>query len=308
MSFAVRSRFVWQLRTRALALGERTLILGIVNVTPDSFSDGGRYSTRDRAVEHGLFLLENGAGILDIGGESTRPGSAAGTAEAISADQEQSRVLPVVEALRRARPDAVLSVDTYRASTARAAIRAGAEIVNDVSGLQWDSAMAGTVAELGCGLILMHTRGLPSEWAGQSALADSDLLPQMTRELHSRKQTAVAAGIAPGRIVLDPGFGFGKRGAENWALLSRFSDLNGLGYPLLAGASRKGFLAHAAVQGSPTQAGTSPQPASARDLATHAAHTAAILAGAHLIRVHDTRGARESADVADAILNASRQQ
>ena len=170
MGFAERARYDWQMRSRVLALGERTCVMGIVNVTPDSFSDGGQYASTDAAVTQALRMLDDGAAIVDVGGESTRPGAPALTHEAISAEEEQQRVLPVIEGVLRARPGAIVSVDTYRASTAHAAVLAGAEIVNDVSGGLWDPAMLATCAELRCGLVVMHTCGLPSEWAMQASL------------------------------------------------------------------------------------------------------------------------------------------
>ena len=167
-----RAICTWRLRTRAPELGRRTLVMGVVNITPDSFSDGGAFLDRDAAVEHGLRLLDEGADLLDLGAESTRPGSAAGTesAPAVSAAAEQARLLPVLEGILRARPEAVVSVDTYKAATAQAALAAGAEIVNDISGFGWDAAMAGVCAEAGCGVVLMHTRGRPEEWRRRRSL------------------------------------------------------------------------------------------------------------------------------------------
>lgn len=291
----IRAALNWQLRSRTLALGPRTLLAGIVNLTPDSFSDGGTYATPRQAIDHALRLLDDGADVLDLGGESTRPGAPALTAEAISAEEEQSRVLPVLEAILRARPDTLISIDTYRASTARRAVEAGAEVINDVSGLLWDPAMAATVADLRCGLILMHTRGLPSQWSAQPPLLPDRVVSTVVEGLRERVSAAHAAGIDAECMVLDPGFGFGKRGAENWTLLARFADLQVLGRPLLAGLSRKGFL-------------TADQPGASlsdRDRATHTADTAAILGGAHLLRVHDVRNARHAADLADRLLGES---
>ncbi len=266
--------------------------MGIVNVTPDSFSDGGQHATTDRAVEHALRLLEDGAAIVDIGGESTRPGAAAGTPDAISAEAEQARVLPVIAGVLHARPDAVISVDTYRAGTARAAVLAGAAIVNDVSGGLWDPAMFATCAGLGCGVIVMHTRGLPSEWAAHAPLAPELVVPTVLAGVNVRLQAALNAGIAQDRLALDPGFGFGKRGAENWALLAGLRSFEALGLPLMVGLSRKGFLS------------VDPhEDAGGRDDLTHAANVCAILSGAHLMRVHDVRGAVRSAAVADALLS-----
>ncbi len=286
-----RPPFRWQLRTRSLQLGHRTLLAGIVNVTPDSFSDGGQYPTVSLAVDHALRLLDDGADLLDLGGESTRPGAPALTAHAISEQEEQERVLPVIKAIVRARPQATLSVDTYRASTAQAALDAGVEIVNDVSGLLWDPAMAATIAAARCGVFLMHTRGLPSQWASQPPLPTPAVLSTVLAGLSERLSAAASAGIADNSIVLDPGFGFGKRGDENWTLLSRLPLLHALNRPLLVGLSRKGFLiADADLD--------------ARDAATNIAGTAAVLQGAHILRVHNVRGARAAADIADKLLSA----
>src|SRR5215469_4138719 len=173
MAFAARPIYDWRLRTRSLALGRRTLIMGVLNVTPDSFSDGGHFynaaSAPERAVEHALSLLDHGADLLDLGGESTRPG-----ATRLSPDEEQARVLPVLEAILRERPLAVVSIDTFHAATAKRAVEAGADIVNDVSGGLWDEAMLATLASLGCGAILMHTRGVPAEWKTLPALAPAE--------------------------------------------------------------------------------------------------------------------------------------
>ena len=293
MGFASRARYGCHLRSRVLPLGERTVVMGILNVTPDSFSDGGTFVTTTSAVDHALRLLDQGADIIDIGGESTRPGAPAQTPAAISAEEERRRVLPVIEGVRRARPDAVLSVDTYRASTAHRAVEAGAEIVNDVSGGLWDAAMFSACAGLGCGVVVMHTRSLPSEWASQSRLQDKDVVPTVVAGLQHRLDAALRADIARDRIVLDPGFGFGKLGADNWALLRDFEQLQQIGRPLIAGLSRKGFL-------SPPGAS---EAARERDDLTHTANAIAMMAGAHIVRVHDVRGALRSASVADAIRN-----
>jgi dihydropteroate synthase len=286
-----RPHFRWQLRNRTLHLGPRTLLAGIVNVTPDSFSDGGRYPTVADAVEHALRLLDDGADLLDVGGESTRPGAPALTEQAITPWQEQERILPVITAVLRARPSVTLSVDTYHASTAQAALDAGVEIVNDVSGLLWDPAMAATVAAARCGVVLMHTRGLPSQWATQPPIPAPAVLSTVLAGLSDRRAAATAAGIADNSIVLDPGFGFGKRGDENWTLLNRLTLLQSLNRPLLAGLSRKGFL-------------TADPHRNARDTATDIAGTAALLQGVHILRVHAVRQARAAADLADKILNA----
>lgn len=275
----------WRIGPRTLLLGRRTLLMGIVNLTPDSFSDGGQFPSTQAAIDHALRLLDEGAEILDLGAESTRPGATLD----LGAEDEQQRLAPVLEGILRARPDCVLSMDTFRASTARFAVERGALIVNDVSGLTWDPAMAQTLATLSCGAVLMHTRGLPSEWKSQKRLAPTEVMPAVTDGLVSILSSAKEAKIAPERIVLDPGFGFGKRGEENLTLLAHFGELHSLGLPLLAGLSRKGFLApHLAPRD--------------RVPATIAANTAAILAGAHILRVHDVAAARQAADLTDSLL------
>jgi dihydropteroate synthase len=295
MPIAVRPKFDWRLRSRTLALGPRTLLMGILNATPDSFSDGGRFLDPNAALTHALQMLDDGADILDLGGESTRPSSTP-----ITPAEEQSRVLPILRAVLAARPDAILSIDTYHAETARLAIEAGAEIVNDVSGFLWDDQMAATCANLNCGVVLMHTRGRPKQWRTLPALAPTEVLPLVLRELNERANAALAAGIARAAIVLDPGFGFGKILDENYPLLARLNALHALGFPLLVGLSRKGFLRKSIV----TKPGASHLDSEMWVSATTAANTTAILAGAHILRVHDVRPARETAAIADRILAA----
>jgi len=301
VSFRLRSD--WRLRTRTLELGYRTLVMGVVNITPDSFSDGGLFLDPEAAVAHGHQLLEEGADILDLGAESTRPGSHVGSlvAPAVSAEEEQARLLPVVEGILAARPDAVISADTYKAATARAALAAGAEIVNDVSGFNWDAEMAAVCAELKCGVVLMHSRGRPDEWRGLPALSPDEVMETVREGLTASLVAARRAGIAEEAVVLDPGYGFGKRFEENYALLARQDELLGLGRPLLAGVSRKSFLGHklAAMYGGQAV------PAPARETASIAAMTAAILHGAAIVRVHAVRAALEAAAIADAVLSVS---
>jgi len=275
--------------------------MGVLNVTPDSFSDGGTFFGTDVAVARAVEMLEEGAAIIDIGGESTRPG-----AQPVSAQEEMDRVLPVIEAVLRERPEAVVSVDTYKAETARAAMRAGAEIVNDVSGFEWDSAMAAACAELRCGVVLMHTRGRPSEWKTQPRLDAEEVVPAVLDGLRQRLERALEAGVERDRVVLDPGFGFGKVGEENYPLLARMDALLALGQPLLAGLSRKSFLGRTLSQtlAGLSEPGKAALPARERGHATLAATTAAILAGASVVRVHDVRPALEAARIADAILAA----
>ena len=289
----MRPLFSWRLRTRELALGERTWVMGVLNVTPDSFSDGGRFLAHDRAVAHALRMFEEGADIVDIGGESTRPGSEARVPEA----EELRRVLPVIELVRRERPDALLSIDTYKAAVACAAVAAGAEIVNDVSAFRWDVAMAATVAELNCGAALMHMRGRPEEW--RSLPPEENMVGRIMRDLAHWTQAALDAGVARERVVLDPGFGFGKTFEENYPLLARFQEFCRMGFPLLAGTSRKSFIGRALARDGVDA------PADQRLHGSLAAMTACILMGAHIVRVHDVKASVEAARVADAVLASS---
>ncbi len=306
MTKTARTICPWQLRKHTLELGRRTLVMGVVNVTPDSFSDGGLFIDPEDAVAHGLQLLDEGADLLDLGAESTRPGSRAGgaagtaAAPAVSADEEQARLLPVLEGILKARPEAVVSVDTYKAATTRAALAAGAEIINDVSGFCWDSGLAPVCAEFGCGVVLMHTRGRPEEWRAQAQLEPDELLAEVRAGLAASLSTAAAEGVAAEAIVLDPGYGFGKRFDENYALLARQAELLALGRPLLAGLSRKSFLGRTLA---PLHGGED-APVEARETASVAALVAAILEGASIVRVHKVRAAVEAARIADALLAA----
>ncbi len=311
----MRPVFHWNLGKRALELGKRTLIMGIVNVTPDSFSDGGQFLDRDKAVEHAELLLEQGAAIIDIGGESTRPGAhvAAGevrqtetkqsatlklaaSAPAVSAEDELKRVIPVISELKKKHPAAVVSVDTYKAAVARAAHNAGAEIVNDISGFRWDAHMAKTVADLKCGAVLMHMRGRPEEWRNLPPAGDIVLL--VKRELKEWAEKAVLAGVRRERMVLDPGFGFGKNFEENYPLMGRFGELQAAGFPLLAGTSRKSFI------GKTLGKNGAKAPVEERLYGTLATEVALVLKGAHIIRTHDVKASAEAARIADAILLA----
>jgi dihydropteroate synthase len=298
----MREARTWQLRTRTLELGARTLVCGVVNITPDSFSDGGFFPVPEKAVAHALCLLDGGADFLDLGAESTRPGSRAGDANAaVSAEEEQARLLPVLEGILKARPHATLSVDTYKAATARAALQTGAEIVNDVSGFTWDAGMARVCAELGAGVALAHTRGKPDEWREQAQLEPHALLAMVREGLAASVDAARAAGVAEDAIVIDPGYGFGKRLDENYVLLQRQSELLALGRPLLVGLSRKSFLGHTLA---PLYGGKA-APVGAREAASLAAMTAAILNGASIVRVHQVRSAVEAARIADALVAAT---
>jgi dihydropteroate synthase len=298
-----RSITHWKLRTRTLELGMRTLVMGVINITPDSFSDGGNFLDPEAAIAQALRLFEEGADLLDLGAESTRPGSGAGNGDAseVSAEEEQARLLPVIEGILKLKPDAVLSVDTYKASTARAALASGAEVINDVSGFTWDEDMPATCAQAGCGVVLMHTRGRPDEWRAQSKLPADALLECIRAGLSESLTTATRSGLAPESIVLDPGYGFGKKFDENYSLLSRQSHLLALGRPLLAGLSRKSFLGHTLS----ALYGGAHAPVDARETASIAALVAAILHGASIVRVHNVCPALEAARIADAVLNAT---
>jgi dihydropteroate synthase len=285
MPFALRARYDWKLRTRALPLGERTLVMGVLNTTPDSFSDGGAFDSPAAAIEHGLRMFEDGADIVDIGGESTRPGKH----KPVGVGEEIDRVIPVLKGILRHRPGAILSIDTYKSQTAAAALDAGAEVVNDVSGFLWDESMAQICAGAHCGVVLMHTRGRPEEWHTLPPLEPDQVIPHVKAALQQRLDTALKAGIDHDRIVLDPGFGFGIIAGENYSLLAGLDGLSELRQPLMAGVSRKGFLGKEV-------------PVGRRGNASLAAVTATILAGAHLVRVHDVRPSREAAAIADAIL------
>lgn len=287
----MREVFQWDLGTRKLELGLRTLVMGIVNVTPDSFSDGGVYVEPERALEHALRLLDEGAEIVDIGGESTRPG-----AMAVAGALELERILPVIGGVKRARPEAMVSVDTYKASVARAAVEAGAEIVNDVSGGTWDAGMLDALKGLRCGFVLMHMRGRPVSWRSLPPIGDAVGL--VKSELGHRAAVA-AEKIGRERIVLDPGFGFGKSFEENFPLAAHFETLTTLGYPLLGGVSRKSFIGRMlSVNGHDA-------PIVDRLPGTLAVETALVLKGANIIRTHDVRASRDAVRAADAILRSS---
>jgi dihydropteroate synthase len=296
----MRPVFDWNLGSRTLPLGKRTLLMGVVNVTPDSFSDGGLRLDPDRALAYALQLLQQGADIIDIGGESTRPGAIVSpqadnpaTQQPVSEKEELARVMPVISALKQQRPDVVISIDTYKASVARAAVEAGAEIVNDVSGFRWDPQMLKTLASLKCGAILMHMRGRPEEWRTLPPV--SDIVMLVKRELRDRVDAALMAGVKRERIALDPGFGFGKRLEENYPVLKHFEVLHDLRYPLVAGVSRKSFIGRALAHNG------NDAPVADRLFGTLAAETAAILKGAHIIRTHDVRACADAARLADLV-------
>jgi dihydropteroate synthase len=268
-----------------LAAVDRCLVMGVLNVTPDSFSDGGRWLDSDTAVRHGIAMAADGADIVDVGGESTRPG-----AERIDVDVELARVMPVVTGLVTA--GVVVSIDTMHGEVARAAVEAGAAIVNDVSGGLSDPDIRTAVAELGVPFVVMHWRGY-GDRMNDLAVYD-DVVADVVAELGSRDREAIAAGIDPRCLVLDPGLGFAKSAEHNWALLHDFDRLLAMGRPVLVGASRKRFLGSLlAVDG---EVRTLDQ----RDDATDAISALAALAGAWCVRVHDVRGSRDAVEVSAA--------
>lgn len=274
-----RKIYYWKLRETEMQLGERTLIMGIINVTPDSFSDGGRFNDPDRAYARALELEEQGVDIIDIGAESTRPGS-----HRISADEEWQRLVPVLKRFR-GNLRTPLSLDTYKSEIAERAIQYGVEIFNDPSGLTFDPNLAKIAANANAGLILNHMRGLPEMWAKLPPM--QDVVGTIGRELEAMVNRARHAGVERGRIVIDPGLGFGKRKEENAAILARLEQLAMLDYPILLGPSRKSFLAQ------PSENET--------QFATAAAVTAAVLHGAHIVRVHDVKEMRVAVQVAEEI-------
>jgi dihydropteroate synthase len=288
----MRPVFEWQIGSRALQLGKRTLIMGVVNVTPDSFSDGGKTFDRERAVDYALKLLQEGADIIDVGGESTRPGAnVSGTDAVVTEKEELERVIPVIMGVKKQNPKATVSVDTYKSGVARRAFEAGAEIVNDVSGFLWDPKMAKTLAELKCGAVLMHMRGRPQEWRTLPPV--SDIVTLAKRELRERSDAAVLAGMKRERMVLDPGFGFGKNHEENYPLLRRFEEFHQLRFPLLIGISRKSFVGRALARDGKDA------PVTDRLYGTLAAETVAIMKGAHIVRTHDVHACADAVRIAD---------
>lgn len=299
MPCMARPCYRWRLRSREIELGPRTLVMGILNVTPDSFSDGGKFLHRDRAVAHALQMLDEGADILDLGGESTRPGARVGEG-GVSAQEEICRVLPVLEDVLRERPGTVVSVDTYKAEVARAALEAGAEIINDVSALRWDQLMRDTLRQSTCGVILMHSRGLPEEWKAQPP--SPDIVKEVKEELRAWASSAVEAGISRERLVLDPGFGFGKRFDENIPLLAHLAEFRELGFPVLSGTSRKSFIGRTL-----SREGKDAAPEQ-RLYGTLATVVASAFAGTHIVRVHDVRPAVEALKVADAVIAVANQR
>jgi dihydropteroate synthase len=284
-----RKKFNLRLCSGKFVLGERTLVMGVLNVTPDSFSDGGNFLEPELAIEQAFVIANAGADLLDIGGESTRPGS-----QETPATDELDRILPVLEGLR-GRLKIPISVDTRRAAVAELALRAGAEIINDISGLKNDPKIAEVAARHGAPLILMHMRGEPRTM--QTGGFARDVMKDVIQGLRWSVAVARRAGVAKSQIILDPGIGFGKSFAQNYELLQKLPQLAKLGYPLLVGTSRKGFL------GATLARDGKPAPPEERIWGTAATVTASILNGAHIVRVHDVEEMVKVARVADCLLD-----
>ena len=282
------SKDQWTLKTsrREMVLGDRTRIMAILNVTPDSFSDGGCHDSHEEAIAAGLQLTEAGADILDVGGESSRP-----NAEPVPPDEELRRVIPVIEELSE-KIDIPISVDTTKAVVAQAALAAGAEIINDISAMRFDRQMPEVIASSGAAAVFMHMRGAPQTMQ-QGDLHYASLTGEMIDFFYERLHAAQSAGISTDRIIIDPGLGFGKFRSDNFKLLKYLAEFAILGRPILTGPSRKSFLAQDSDEG--------PQD---RLEGTAAAVTAAVMNGSHLVRVHDVKAIRRVVAVADAIVRA----
>jgi dihydropteroate synthase len=276
-----RRRFEWKLKNRTLSLGERTLIMGVLNVTPDSFSDGGKYQDPDRAFARAVEIEDQGADIIDIGAESTKPGS-----RRIPEAEELRRLIPVLKRLRD-RLSIPISVDTYKSAVAAKALELGVEIINDPSNLTFDPGLARVAANHDAGLILNHMRGTPETWAKLPPL--KDVMPSIVQDLGASVHRAVRSGVDRSRLVVDPGLGFGKRKEQNAEILAQLSKLAALDLPILIGPSRKSFL------GKTTD--------SQFEFASTAAVTAGVLHGAHIVRVHDVDQIKVALQVADAVLS-----
>jgi dihydropteroate synthase len=280
----------WKLARRSLPYGERTLVMGVLNITPDSFSDGGKFYSLESALEHALEMIAAGADIIDIGGESTRPGSAF-----VSEEEELQRVIPVIKQLIT-ETSIPISVDTTKSSVARAALEAGAEIVNDISGLRFDPAIADEVAKIKAGLVLMHSRGTPKTM--QQLPPVGEILGDVISGLRESIAVAEQRGVPQESIALDPGIGFGKTAAQNIELIAKLDQLarEFTDFPILIGTSRKSFLGKLLDNA----------PADQRLYGTIASITAAVIKGTHIVRVHDVKAAVEATKVADAVVRTSK--
>lgn len=278
----------WTIRDRTFAWGQRTYLMGILNVTPDSFSDGGQFATPQTALAQARYLIESGADILDIGGQSTRP-----KAETISLDAELERVIPIIRAIRQ-ETDIPISIDTTRAAVAKAAIAAGADLINDISGATYDPEMLTTAAALQVPIVLMHIRGTPQTM--QQLTDYEDLVGELLEFLKQRIDAAIAAGVARHHIAIDPGIGFAKTYEQNLEILRRLPDFRSLGCPILVGTSRKSFIGHILEQPDPQK----------RVWGTAATCCAAIAAQCDILRIHDVRELYDVCQVADAIWRKER--
>jgi len=275
----------WKLARRWLPYGEQTLVMGVLNVTPDSFSDGGQFDSLDRAVAHATQMIREGADVIDIGGESTRPGSAS-----VSAEEELQRVVPVIE--RRAGQASIpISIDTTKSAVARAALAAGAEIINDISGLRFDPLIADEAARASAGLVLMHSRGTPKTM--QQLPPVNDIISEVIRGLRESIAVAEQHGVALESIAIDPGIGFGKSAEQNLELIAKLDQVahEFAEFPLLIGTSRKSFIGKLLGD----------VPADQRLHGTIASTVASVMNGAHIVRVHDVKAAVEAIKVADAV-------
>ena len=297
-----RQHFNLRCGSQTLSLGTRTVVMGVLNVTPDSFSDGGRYADAERAVRRGLEMVRQGADWIDVGGESTRPG-----ARTIPVEEELSRVLPVIRGLRRKTP-AWISIDTRKSQVAAKALENGANLINDVSGLRFDPRLASVAKHFRCSLVLMHSRGTPATM--QKGPFPKNIWQSVRQGLSHSTRKALQAGVQRSQLILDPGFGFGKSLLQNFELLARLDRLASFRLPILVGTSRKSFLQRTLGKGSLVSK-SSPWPLTVQGIppeimvGTAASVVAAILSGAHIVRVHDVRQMLPAVRIADVILNPS---
>lgn len=284
-----RKEFVLRCRSGDIRLGERTFVMGVLNVTPDSFSDGGLFFKPNKAIEHGLRMADEGADIIDVGGESSRPGS-----DSVPLDEELKRVIPVIETLA-SRLDIPISVDTYKSQVAERAIEAGAQMINDISGLRFDPSMPAVAARYDTPLIIMHIKGSPKTM--QQDPTYEDLMGEIIAYLHEGIARAEQAGVDPHQVIVDPGIGFGKSVQDNLVIINRLNELTILGRPLLIGTSRKSFIG--AVLGVEVHQ---------RGIGTLASMAVSALKGAHIVRVHDVGTMKQTVDMVDAILSAGEEK
>jgi dihydropteroate synthase len=279
-----RKRFELRCRGGDLQLGEKTLVMGVLNITPDSFSDGGLFLEPAKAIEHGLLMAKQGADIIDVGGESSRPG-----AEAVPLDEELRRVIPVIAGLA-SRLEIPVSVDTYKAQVAEQAIEAGAQMINDISGLRFDSQMPAVAARFDTPLIIMHIKGNPKTM--QQAPHYDNVMGEIIASLREKIERAEQHGVDPHQVIVDPGIGFGKRVQDNLSILNRLDELAILERPILIGTSRKSFIGAVLKQ-----------EVDERAIGTLATVAVSVLKGAHIVRVHDVPAIRQTAAMVDAIIN-----